>query len=230
MNVKRIAALASMSALILSAGPAMAATTGTVTVNWNTQSVSSIVLHTQATASANHTGPSPIWSNLNTGAGICQVTDASADLTVNFGNVTPDTAQYTDCNENNAVAASVVSNDSLGWKVTEQATAGAPGNYKAAANGALVCILPNGAYANNLAWTASTRTSNALTPSIVSTTACPGGDFIVDSGAATTLVNTAAATAGTVLNSDMELVLGPNAASSAGVPVSMTVTYTIIGN
>jgi hypothetical protein len=205
----------------------MAATTGTVTVNWNTQTLASLVLTTQASASQTHAASEPIWKNLNAGAGICQTTDASANLTVNFGNVTPDSVQYTDCQENNAVSAYTVDNDSLGYTVSEQVTAGNPANYDTAANGALVCILPDGVYANNLAYTASTRTSDALTPSIVSTTACPGGDFIAQTASAVNLVSPVAATAGTTLNSDMELVLGPNAASSGGVQVAMVVTYTL---
>lgn len=220
MNTKRIIALASFAALVISTAPAFAASP-TVTIDWNTQKIASIVLTTQYNGSplgTHSTAAETIDANLNTGAGICQASDTEATSgTINFGSVTPDVAQYTDCMELNAVNAAIGTNDSLGYSVTEAATAGYP------ASGFLLCLLPNGTWANNLAATASARAS---APSIVSTASCPAGDFAMN-GTGATLLSTAAATTGTNLGGDVELVIAPNAPS--GVQ-SVTVTYTLTTN
>ncbi|NNM99797.1 MAG: hypothetical protein HKL91_08375 [Candidatus Eremiobacteraeota bacterium] len=220
MNTKRIIALASFAALVISTAPAFAAPP-TVTIDWNTQKIASIVLTTQynGTPLGSHsTSAETIDANLNTGTGICQTSDTEATTgTINFGNVTPDITQYTDCMELNAVNAAIGTNDSLGYSVTEAATAGYP------ASGFLLCLLPNGTWANNLAATASAR---AAAPSVVSTTACPAGDFAMN-GTGGTLLSTTAATTGTNLGGDVELVIAPNAPS--GVQ-SVTVTYTLTTN
>ena len=218
MNGKRIAALAFAAALTASAAPAFAANTGTVTIKWNTQTVSNIVLMTQydgAPVGTHNAGAETILANLNTGGGACQASDTEAVTgTVNFGNVTPDAAQYTDCLEKNAVNAVVTTNDTLGYNVKEAATAGYP------AASFLLCLLPNGTWANNLAATASAR---AAAPSIVSTTACGAGNFNMD-GTGATLLATTASTAGTNIGGDVELVTGPSAPSGAQ---TVTVTYTL---
>ena len=220
MNTKRTLALATFAALVISTAPAFAASP-TVTVDWNTQKIASIVLTTQYNGSplgTHNLGAETIDANLNTGAGICQASDTEGSSgIINFGAVTPDVAQYTDCMELNAVNAAIGTNDSLGYSVTEAATAGYP------ASGFLLCLLPNGTYANNLAATASAR---AAAPSIVSTTACPAGDFAMN-GTGGTLLSTAAATTGTNLGGDVELVIAPNAPSGAQ---SVTVTYTLTTN
>ena len=238
MNGNKLAALAFAASLAASTLPAFAATTtGTVTVKWNTQALASIVLVTQPSAALTHTGPSSIFWASNPGAsttsgcnGVVATSasgsDASANLTINFGNVTPDTVNYTDCLEKDAINAQVVNNDTNGWNVTEQMTAGVPTAY-ATATGELLCLLPNpaGAYAKDQAWLASAR---AAAVSITSTTACPVGDFPVLSASATTLLTVAAAgtapTAGTNFPADMELAISPNAASNT---VVATVTYTL---
>ncbi len=229
MNTKRIIALASFAALVISTAPAFAASP-TVTIDWNTQKIASIVLTSQYNGTplgSHNTGAETIYANLNTGAGVCAASDTEAGAgtsngttnaaTINFGSVTPDSLQYTDCMEVNALNAVVQTNDSLGYSVTEAATAGYP------ASGYLLCLLPNGTYANNLAATASAR---AAAPSIVSTTACPAGDFPMN-GTGGTLLSATAATTGTNLGGDVELVIAPNAPSGAQ---SVTVTYTLTTN
>ncbi|HTU69902.1 MAG TPA: hypothetical protein VMF11_06235 [Candidatus Baltobacteraceae bacterium] len=231
MITKRIAALAALSAIISMAAPAMAAAP-TITVKWNTQTISTFVVTTQASAAETHSGTAEniYWGgNGSTSSGCAGTTDTasagtdnSANGTVNFGSVTPDAADYTDCLEVNAVNAYVATNDSNGYNVTVQATSAVPSNYAAAANGAYLCLLPNGTWANNLAYTASTRNAAVA---ITSTTACPAGDFGVASSAATTLLAETASTAATNIPQDMELVLGPNASSTG--QVAMVVTYTL---
>ncbi len=235
MNQKRIAALAFVASLAATTIPSFAATTGTVTVKWNTQALASIIVNSQASTG----GPTitqatqNIYWNGNTSvtsgcAGSINTATAGTDPAsgaspiVNFGNVTPDSAQYTDCMETNAVEAYVVTNDTNGWKVQAGISAAAPANY-GVAGGTNLCLLPNGTWANNLAYTASGRSA---APSIVSATACPAGDFQIGATApGTTLLSTTASTAGTNLNADLELVLGPNAPSGAQAPV---VTYTLV--
>jgi hypothetical protein len=232
MNTKRIAALATLSALISTMAPALAAgpAPAPITVKWNTQSVASLTVTTQASGSITHNaaGESIFYlgnggtqsgcngTTLTASAG----TDASAAGTVNFGNVTPDSADFTDCLEVNAANAFATTNDSNGYSIAVSET-GAPATYDTAANGSLLCLLPNGTFANNLAFTASAR---AAAVSIVSTTACPAGDFIVPATGSTPLLTTAAATAGTNLGTDYELVLGPNSTTGAAL---VTVTYTM---
>ena len=238
MNGKKLAALAFVATLAASTIPTLAATTtGTVTVKWNTQALASLTLVTQPSAALTHTGPSSIFWASNPAAsttsgcnGVIATaasgTDASANQTINFGNVTPDTVNYTDCMEKDAINVQVVNNDTNGWNVTEQMTAGAPAAY-ATATGELLCLLPNpaGAYAKDQAWAASGR---AAPVAISSTTACPAGDYAILSASATTLLSVAAAgtapTAGTNFPADMELVISPNAASNT---VVSTVTYTL---
>ncbi len=231
MNTKRIIALASFAALVISTTPAFAASP-TVTIDWNTQKIASIVLTSQYNGTplgSHNTGAETIYPNLNLGAGVCAASDTEAGAgtsngttnaaTINFGNVTPDSLQYTDCMEVNALNAVVQTNDSLGYSVTEAATAGYP------ASGYLLCLLPNGgaSYTNGEAATASTRVA---APSIVSTASCPAGDFPMN-GTGATLLSATAATTGTNLGGDVELVIGPNAPSGAQ---SVTVTYTLTTN
>ncbi len=222
MNTKRTLALAAFAALIISTAPAFAATTGTVTVSWDTQKIGSIVLTTQYNGSplgTHNTGAETIYlNNDSTGAGVCQASDTEATSgTIGFGAVTPDALVYTDCMEINALNAVVQTNDAAGYSVTEAATSGYP------ASGFLLCLLPNGTYANNLAATASAR---AAAPLIASTTACPSGDFAMNSTGGTLLASSAATT-NTNLGGDVELAIGPNAPTG---PQSVIVTYTLTLN
>lgn len=216
MNIKRTTALAAFAALIMSATPAFAASP-TITVKWDTQALSSIVLTTQYNGTGVHiTTADTILANLNGGAGICQASDTEATTgTINFGNVTPDLTLSTDCMEENAVNAVIQTNDALGYTVAESATSGYP------ASGYLLCLLPNGTYANNLA---ATTTARGSAPSITSTTACGSGNFNMDTTGAT-LLSPTAATTGTNLGGDMEMVIGGNAPTGAQ---SVVETYTLV--
>jgi len=230
MNVKKLAALASLSAILGSMAPAMAAT-GSVTVKWNTQKSAAITLYTQTTASTVHGAGSNIyWGGNGSTASGCNGTtntasagtDASANLIVNFGNVTPDGAAYTNCLEVNALEALVTTNDSAGVNI-QAAITGTPVGYDTAANGSLICILPNGTWnaGTPTTWAASVRSAAVA---MTSTTACSTGTAITSTNA--TLLNTTAAVTSD-LNSDMQLNLGPNSTVGA---VSATLTYTVTPN
>ena len=243
MNVKKLAALALLSAIVCSAGPAVAAT-GTVTVKWNTQKSAAIVLYTQTTASQTSVAPAandmyqggaPAMgaaagcNGLTTGTAGAAGKDGSGGNgawvtgTVNFGNVTPDGVNYTNCLETNAVEAFVTTNDSLGVNITVQA-AGVPATYDTAANGSLLCILPDGTWntGSPTAWTTSAR---AATVAMNSTTACSSGTAVLASSATSILNSTVAGTQD--LNSDLQLNLGPNSTTGS---VSATLTYTVTPN
>lgn len=233
MNQKRIAALAFVASLAATTIPTLAAT-GTVTVKWNTQALANITLTTQASASTTHAASENIyWAGNGSTASGCNGTtntasagtDTSANGTINFGNITPDSAQYTDCMEVNALNAYVVTNDTNGYNVTASVTTQTNVVGYGANPGEYLCLLPNGTWANNLAYTASARTGAAL---ITSTTGCPAGNFAIPaSPSSSTLLATTASTAGTNLPSDMELVLSPNAPSSVAPGSSVVVTYTL---
>ena len=222
MNSKRFAAFAALAGLLVTAAPGFAATTktGTITVKWNTQLVASLTLHTDYSATGlfnGGTAAGSILANVNGGLGACTATDpTNTDLTVDFGNVTPDGAQYTDCMYKNAVNAAVTTN-STNWTLAEKATAGYP------ASGFLVCLLPNGTYG---AAGAVTQTVRAAAPSIVSTTTCGAGNDNMDATGATLYTGTAAAN-NSNYGGDIELVMAPNAPSGAQ---SVTETYTLVAN
>ena len=232
MNQKRIAALALMSALAASVTPAMAANpTVNVTIKWNTQSLSSLTVTSNYTnTGAMGASAGTIFANLNGGAGICSAAAGSnVAQTVDFGNVTPDAVKYTDCNFNNGANAQYSTNDSLGYSLTVQETTAATHDANK-----LLCYLPNGSQ-TAASPVVSTRTSNALTPSIIAVTqtdatcsAAVAGAVAIKAASASTITSAAAATAG-VQNAggDIELVLQPNAPSGAD---QTTATWTLVLN
>ena len=215
------------------------AATQNVTVKWNTQKSAAITVYTQSSASQTSVTPAAndiYWAGNTSLTSGCNGTIATASAgkdgsggngawvtgTVNFGNVTPDGAQYTNCLETNAVEAYVTTNDGAGV-LTQAAITGTPAGYDTAANGSLICILPNGTWnaGSPTTWTASARVAAVA---MVSTTACSAGTAITAANA-TLLNSTVAATQD--LNSDMQLNLGPN--STVG-SVTATLTYTVTPN
>lgn len=228
--MKRIAALALFGALLASVSPAFAANPfGTVTIKWNTQQLATLTLVTNySAAGAQGLGAPAIWQNQNTGSGTCTANGAGSEAaqTVNFGNVSPDSAKYTDCLYNNGVLAQYATNDSLGYSLKVQQTT-APAN----ASSVMLCYMGNGAQ-NSAAVVQSARTSNALVPSLTtvvsSAASCGGGANTTIFGTQQTIATAAAATAGTLnAGGDIEFVLAPNAASGADQAVA---TWTLVLN
>ena len=235
MNTKRIAALLTLGALLSTAAPALAvAPTGTVNVEWNYAITATITMYTQTTASQTHTVPAAndIFVNANGGTGTCNSSaaaskDPGVNLNVNFGNVTADSALYTNCLEINAIDAYIVTNDSLGAALTVQASGAPtmPTDYDLAGNGgSLICMIPDGVWntTGNTAWTASARVAAI---SMTSTTACTSGTAIT-----TTSQNILALTkptTGSDLNSDVQLNLAPQLVSGAQ---NVLLTYTLTTN
>jgi hypothetical protein len=238
MNTKHLTALMALGAVLSAAAPAAAATqTGSVTVEWNYAITATLNMYTQTTASATHgSGSTVYWGGNGSTVSGCENTtdtatagtDASANKTVNYGNVVADSVKYTDCLETNAIDLNYITNDSAGanFSVTET---GAPTDYDTATNGSLLCIMPNGwavgtTGAANPAWTTSAR--NATNATVVATNACPAGDQAITS-ANTEFFDSNASTANADLNQDLDLVLGPQAQSGQQ---TLTVTYTLTTN
>jgi hypothetical protein len=246
MNTKRLAALLALGALLATAAPAMAVTqTGAVTVEWNYAITATLTMFTQTTASKTHnatpTAGVIYWAGNGSTSSGCNGTtntantgaDASANLTVNFGNVVADATDYTNCLETNAVDAYYVTNDSKGADFSVQVTAGTAAgqenDYDTATNGSLLCMLGNGFAPSTTVtggpttWTASAR---AAAVAMSSTTACSSGEAIT-----TTNQNfyqeTASAAAGNDLNTDIQLNMGPSMQSGQA---TLTVTYTMTTN
>ena len=237
MNTKRLAALLTLGALLSTAAPAMAVTqTGTVQVEWNYAITATLTMFTQTTASQTHTIPASndiYWaSDPAGGAGTCnggQVAskDPGVNLVVNFGSVSADPTDYTNCLETNAIDAYYVTNDSSGADFTVQATLGVPSDYDTATNGSLLCIEPDGwtagATGGATAWTTSAR---AAAISMNSTTACSAG-LLVPKAAAVPLYNLNANAPGNDLNQDVQLNMGPQMQSGNQ---TVTLTYTMVTN
>ena len=231
MKIKKFAALASFAAVLATMAPALAANpTGTVTIKWDTQSIATMTLTTNYSATgAQGLGAPAIFQNVNGGAASagCTATGAGSEVaqTVNFGFVTPDSAKYVNCLYDNGINAAVATNDTLGYAVNVQETTAptSPASY-------MLCLLPNGTYSNTGAVAQSTRTSNALVTSIVTTTAsgtsCGAGNTTIW-GTSEALYSSAAATAGANFGADVELVIAPNAPTGANQGV---VTYTMALN
>ena len=237
MNGKKFAALAFAASLAATTLPSFAAT-GTVTVKWNTQAIANITLYTQASAAQTHSTSAQAmyqgFSAVGTAAGCNGSTSGTAGATtgdteattgtVNFGNVTPDSAASVFCLETNAVNAYVTTNDTNGYVVTEQMTGGTPTGY-GAAGGENVCLYANGTYANNLAWATSGRSAAVTTATATTCPASSGTGYVASATAPVTLLTVAgASTTGTSLPADMELFVPANAATNA---VSATLTYTL---
>jgi hypothetical protein len=235
MKLNRIAALASMSAMILTVGSAMAAT-APVTVKWNTQKSAAIVLYEQTTASQSApVAPAAndiFWGGNGSLTSNCNGTESAskdgatnggwAAGAINFGNVTPDGTAYTNCLEINALEAYVTTNDGAGVAISA-ALAGTPVGYGTAIAGSQLCLLKDGTW-NTASATTYTASGLSAPVAMTSTTACSSGIAL---GTASTPILNSTVAATQDLNSDMQLNLGPN--STVG-SVSATLTYTVTPN
>ena len=217
--------------------------TNTITVKWNTQSISTLTVvtnysNTAGSAVQGLTAPT-IGTNNNGGTGTCTAAGAGSEnaQVANFGNVTPDgTSKYTDCLYLNGANAFVASTDSLGYSLAVAGALPASG----AANPYELCLLSNGgSWANNGVVTVSTRTGgsappldNAANTCATAGTATVGGNSqAANKGislvAGTIFPSTVVTTSGTNFGGDIELGMPALAASGAQ---SVTITYTLTLN
>lgn len=228
-----------------------AASSGAVKVDWNTQNILTLSVYTQTTASKTSSKPTSndiLWASDPTGSATsgCNGTIAKKNAgedgnggnggwvsgTVNFGNVTPDSVDATDCYETNAVDLYVVSNDANGYEI-EASLENAPSNYNVSPNGTQLCFYevadlgsPGGLWTNNETWAASNRL-NAAPQTLADD--CAGANALIASyPSGSELFYTNALTSGSEFNSDLELVEGPNAAPNGSV--TATLLFTLSGN
>lgn len=225
MNIKRALTLATCAAFAFLATPAANATSVTsnnITVKWNTQAIGSIALvgdYNSSGQGGNTGSQTPtVYTATNGGStGACTAAGGGVpanDTTVDFSAVTPDAVDSTDCLYKDAINAKIITSDSAGYTVAPTATV--PANF-------LLCLLPNGTFANNMAVTTSTRAAAvAGITSAATCTGAPGNGYNL--GSATTFFTSTGATAATNLGGDVELVIAPNAPSGAQ---SLTLTYTL---
>jgi hypothetical protein len=234
MNGKRIAALAFISALVTTGAANAANPTGTVTIKWNTQQLASLSLVTNYSAAGAQQLTAPtIIAQLNGGTGACTATGTGSEAanTVNFGNVTPDASNTTDCLYENGVLAKYSTNDSLGYSLTVQETTAATQDAAK-----LLCYAPNGSQ-TSAAVVPSAHTTVATIPVVttvtqtsvaIANTNCTGTNLGIVSVGAATIASAAAPTAGNqYAGGDIELALKANAPAVNDQAVA---TWTLVLN
>jgi hypothetical protein len=216
MNGKRLLILAAFAAFATFAMPAAFAGSSisnqtNITVKWNTLAVGSLVMSVNysATGASQITAPS-ILQNLNggTGGGSCSLNGVGSEAaaTVNFGNVTADGVDATNCQYKNAWMAKIITSDPNGYTLGVQALAALPASYQ-------VCAIPNGTWANNMAVTQSAAAAATSVTLAANCPAAPGaGKTNMDSTGNQNLFTSAASTAGTNLGADADLLVPPNGA------------------
>ncbi len=185
--------LASAAAM---SGPALAVGTpqyGSVKLQWNVSVAMTAVIHTSYTAAFAYAAPT---GNLANPAGTCAAAGGggNADLTLDYGTITPSLSATVACNYLNAVGASVTDNDSSGVKVYQAFDAALPAGIN-------VCAFPNTGAAFPMtpaaSITQSTRTGTG--PAVYSGSCAAGGALVptASGGAITGTAGTSSAVGGT---------------------------------
>ncbi|GAC1426922.1 MAG: hypothetical protein NVSMB5_21600 [Candidatus Velthaea sp.] len=204
--------------------PAFAASqTGAVQMKWNVAATASLNLATNYSATglqqttANSLQPSA--------AGVCASQAAETAFTMTFGPLTPSATTAVGCNYQKAVSATVVTNDSLGYKIQEWLD-------QAPTAGVQFCAFTNGSSA-----TAGPASVNTVAPAAIAGSTCAAGGALLPAGSAAagtapgnpgtaslrtstapatpyTWASTTAATANTIWGEDVQLNLAANQASN----------------
>ncbi len=189
-----------------------------ITIKWNTQAVGSLVLATNysATGAQQLTAPT-ILQNQNGGGGTCTANGVGSEAagTANFGNVSADGVKFTNCQYKNGFVATITTSDPGGYILGYAATAGFPAGYG-------LCAIHNGAWVNDMA---VTQSAAAAATSITAAPACSTGDRMDGTGTANAFTS-AAATNGTNLGADINLVI-PNNATIVNASVTEQFTLTL---
>lgn len=175
--------LASAAAM---SSPALAVGTpqyGSVKIQWNVATAMTAVIHSSYSAAFAYSAPT-LASYLSNPAGTCSSTlpTGNADLTLDYGTLTPSLSASVGCTYLNAVGASVQDNDASGVKVYQALDAALP-------TGTSLCAFPNqgASFPESLgaSITASTRSGVGPAPSATCATA-PGAAVPVAAGGAVT--------------------------------------------
>lgn len=221
--MKKLVATAVLASLVGAAClPAGAVTVnGSVTVKWNTAVAATLTLATNydAAGAQQLTAPS-ILTNANGGSGACTATGSGSEVaaTVNFGSITPDFVQSTNCLYKNGVNAQVKTNSTT-WNMTETLAA-------AAVAGSTLCALGNG---QTFPFPASGALPATQTARVAATggTTCPAGSLTITAASSTAITSTTAYPGGANIGQDMELLIGTASATGAQTE---TVNYQVIAN
>jgi len=187
--MKKLLALTAMLASVAAmSGPALAVTGnayGSVKLQWNVIASLSAIIHTNySNAGAFQAATATEGAS---GGAACTPAVGSTDLVVDYGNVTPNTASWSSCNYENAIATSVQTNDNAGFAVKEVIDA-------TNADGAVFCAFSNqpaafgGADNTTATVTQSTRTGGSI-PTSYTGAACAAGGTVIPVGAGGALTN-----------------------------------------
>jgi hypothetical protein len=247
LEVKRLLALTALIAMSLtvSAAPAMAGNQyGSVNLQWNVSVTLTALIHTNYTAAfANGGATATLLSNP---ASTCGPGTGQSDFKLDYGALTPQQASAAGCTYTNAVAASVITNDTSGFKVFQYLDA-------APTAGVTFCAYPNTGAAFPMTAVAALAVSSRSGVGPSTACAAPGqlvtqgtGGTLVNAGggggqvgavgaetytgptggAGTAIISNAAAAGSAVLaGEDMQIDLGANQSSSATSNVVMTVEF-----
>ena len=178
------AMLASVAAL---SGPAFAAPSvslyGSVKLQWNVQPTMNATVHTSYTNAFAYAAPA---GNLPNPAGTCLAAGGAgnADLTLDFGNITPSLGSTVACTYLNAVGVSVQTNDNNGFQVYEYLDAALP-------TGTNLCAFPNTGASFPMTPGASITqsTRSGVGPAVYGGGACAAGGAEIKTVAGGTLHN-----------------------------------------
>jgi len=209
--------------------PAFAASPqGAVQMKWNVAATASLTLATNYTTTG---GLQSLGANNLQGYpaadAVCTSASAETALTMTFGQLSAQASVETACNYQRAVLASVITNDSSGYKINEWLD-------QAPTTGIQFCAFPNGSTAAG----AGPASSNASAPAAISGSTCAGSGALLPAGSAATgtgpgqpgtagirsstapgspynWVSATSATAGLNYGQDIQINLSANQASSA---------------
>lgn len=250
MNVKKLLSAAAMLTCVaaLTLPASATSTTGTVTVKWNVTALLSLQFqgnYTNTGTSGATLDPTPLVG-LNGGAGACGGGGtggggaSSTALTLDFGAITPDAVNPTDCLVLNAAEAVVNTNDANGVLISEALTTAPTGAGisicgATVKSNAPVAWVGAGAGVSTSNYTAAKATDTTTTGTISGTT-CAGMKYGTTSMNAQAIVAAGAnafkssddATNPAYYGQDIAVIVPANAASSAGD--SAVITYTVTGN
>jgi len=163
-------------------GPAMAAAAvsqyGSVKLQWNVAPTMKAIVHTNYTAAFANAGASSV--DLSNPAGTCPAAGGAgnADLTIDFGTITPSFAATVACTYTNAVGVSVQSNDNNGFQVYEYLDAALPA-------GTNLCAFANdaaGTFPVTAAAAISTSTRNGVGPAVYGGACAANGANLTNAG------------------------------------------------
>lgn len=222
-------ALVGLGMAAVTCAPVSAATqTGSVQMKWSVAATATMTLvtnYTSGVAAAQGTGANSLQPSP---AGTCANQAAETAFTMTFGALTPSATTAVGCNYQRAVAATVTTNDSLGYKVTEFLD-------QTPTAGITFCAFPNNSGAATVNAPASLQAS---APAAYTAGACAtGGTALVPGTGASgtgggnpgttgirtattpatpyTWASTAAVAANLVYGEDIQLNLAANQASTA---------------